>query len=194
MISIPVFLLWKVKIKLGQKILLGIFLCLSMTMIMIAIVRISVTEVGSNAIDTQWSTFWQNVEADAAVITVSITAFRSMLGVKASKVREKKDRSWYSYRRRFLSRKAKSQETELDMDQLPSIPGASMTGMRTFIRGHRNSNLMASEFGGDDDTTRSKDDSSRAQHYIKVTHKISSESEAVRSSHQLSHIRGKFVY
>ncbi|MCJ1270210.1 hypothetical protein MMC22_010106 [Lobaria immixta] len=68
------------------------------------------------------------------------------------------------------------------MDQLPSIPGVTLTGIRTFIRGNRDSMLMASEVGGSDDSTRSKDDWLEAQHYIKVTHKISSESEAVANT------------
>lgn len=151
-------------------------------MIIIAIVRISIMRVDPNNLDGQWLSFWLNMEADAAVITVSITAFRSMLGVKASKAREKQDRSWYSYRLRFRSRKAKNREKESRMDQFPSIPGATLTGIRTFIRGNRDSMLMASEVGGSDDSTRSKDDWLKAQHCIKVTHKISSESEAVRSS------------
>lgn len=181
-ITIPVLLLWKVKIKLGQKILLGTFLCLSVITIIIAIVRISIMRVDPNRLDWQWLSFWLIMEADAAVISVSITTFRSMLGVRASKAREKQDRSWYSHRLRFRSRKAKNREKESSMDQLPSIPGATLTGIRTFIRGNRDSRLMASEVGGSDDSTRSKDDWLEAQHYIKVTHKISSESEAVRSS------------
>lgn len=159
---------------------------------MIAIVRLSVSQIGSNAIDMQWQMFWQNVEADAAVITVSITAFRSMLSMKASQVREKQHRSWYSYRRRFQSRKAKSPEHQSSMDQLPSIPSVTLTGMRTFIRGHRNSKLITSEVGGDEYATRSKDDWLESQHCIKVTHKISFEPEAVRSSQQFLHQRDSY--
>lgn len=68
----------------------------------------------------------------------------------------------------FTSREAKNRENEPSMDQLPSIPGATLTGMRHFIRGNRNSKLMASKVGNDDYTTRSKDDWLEAQHCIKV--------------------------
>lgn len=93
-----------------------------------------------------------------SLITVSITAFWSMLGVKASKVREKQSRSWYSYLRKFLSKNVKKRENESDLNQLPSIPGAAMTGMLTFIQGHPDPQLMESGIGGHDDAMRSKDD------------------------------------
>lgn len=45
----------------------------------------------------------------------------------------------------FTSRKAKNREDEPSMDQLPSIPGATLTGMRHVIQGNRDSKLIASK-------------------------------------------------
>lgn len=174
---IPVILLWNVKIKRSQKLLLGLFLCLSICMIITAIVRISGLRLSNKSIDVQWEVFFQQVEASVSVITVSLTAFRSLLGLKALKSREKKDRAWYSYRRMALLKKGrKTSESELNGEQLPSIPSATLTGMRTFIRGNRDSKSDPT------DLMTSRDGKIQAEHHIKVTQKISSESEAVRFS------------
>lgn len=111
------------------------------------------------------------------MITVSLTAFRSLLGLRARKFREEKERSWYLYRRMILFKKGReTSESELSEDQLPTIPSATLTGMRTFIRGNRDSR------NGVDDVMSSRDSMMEAEHYIKVTQKISSESVAVRFS------------
>lgn len=135
-ISIPLVLLWKVKIKRQQKIFVGIFLCLSICMIIIAIVRVSGLHKNHN-IDPVWTVFWHQVEAAVAIITVSITAFRSLLGIKALKSRERKirERSWFSHHQRKLRARyfQKSTQDEPTLGQLPSIPAATLTGIRTFI-------------------------------------------------------------
>lgn len=62
-------------------------------MIMIAIIRVSGLRIRKSNIDVQWEVFWQDIEATVAVIMVSITAFRSLMGMKALKAREKRQRS-----------------------------------------------------------------------------------------------------
>lgn len=107
-------------------------------MIIIAIVRISGFRIKESSIDITWELFWHQVEASVALITVSITAFRSLLGIKALKAREKekRERSWFSHRAKLLTRYLKKEtQDEPEPEQLPSIPGATLTGMRTFIHG-----------------------------------------------------------
>lgn len=73
-----------------------------------------------------------------AIIMVSLTAFRSMLGIKALKAREKErmERSWFSHRPKLLARYFKKEtQDESKSQQLPSVPGGTLTGMRTFING-----------------------------------------------------------
>jgi hypothetical protein len=78
-----------VRIDIRRKIALGIVLCLSTVMIVVAIFRVSLAPVvlpsGRGTTDTAWLFFWQNIEAATAVIMVSITAFRSMLGQQQRK-------------------------------------------------------------------------------------------------------------
>lgn len=106
-------------------------------MVIIAIVRISGFRINESSIDIVWELFWHQVEASVALITVSITAFRSLLGIKALKAREKekRERSWFSPRAKLLTRYLKKEtQGESEPEQLPSIPGATLTGMRTFIQ------------------------------------------------------------
>lgn len=169
---IPVLLLWKAKIKLRQKTLLGFFLCLSICMIMVALVRISGLRTHQVFLDVQWIIFWNEVEATVATIMVSVTAFRQLLGIKELKAREKRDRSWYSYHRRLLfGNSKKNSDNEWDTGQLPPIPGARLTGIRTLIRGGPDSKSMTSMTGEEGQS-------------IQVRQEISLESEAVRYDQQ----------
>ena len=129
----------------------------------------------TNNIDVSWEASFQQVEASVSVITVSLTAFRSLLGLKALKSREKKERAWYWYRQMALLKKGrKTSESGVDEDQLPSIPSATLTGMRTFIRDNRDSKNDPA------DLMASRDGEIQVEHHIKATQKTSSESDAVR--------------
>ncbi len=81
-----------------------------------------------------WGLFWHQAEAAIAIIMVSITAFRSLLGLKAQKAQEKKakERYWYTHRPKLLAYFNKTTEDKSESAQLPSLPGATLTGMRTF--------------------------------------------------------------
>ena len=62
-------------------------------MIIIAIVRISGLRIKKTVLNgTVWGLFWHEAEAAVALIMVSITAFRSLLGIKARKALEKRNR------------------------------------------------------------------------------------------------------
>ena len=107
-------------------------------MIIIAIVRISGFH-NNNIIDPVWVLFWYQVEGAVAIIMVSITGFRSLLGIKVSKARERKkrERFWYSQHQKLRARYfQKPTHDEPKTGQLPSIPGATLTGIRTFINGN----------------------------------------------------------
>ena len=64
-------------------------------MIIIAIVRICLGISHKKTADNiMWELFWLSTEAVIAVIMFSVTAFRSLLGIKAQKkAREKRERS-----------------------------------------------------------------------------------------------------
>lgn len=107
-------------------------------MIIIASVRILAFNI-NGTYNAVWGLFWHQAEAAVAIITVSITTFRSLLGLKALKAQKKKDmeRSWFADRAKLRTRYfKKTTEVESESEQLPSIPGATLTGMRTFIDGN----------------------------------------------------------
>lgn len=151
-------------------------------MIMVAIVRVSGLRIQKSNIDVQWDVFWIDVEANVAVIMVSITAFRSLLGIKALKAREKRERSWFSYRRKLLARKFKKvPKDESEIEHLPPIPRATLTGVRTFI----NSDRTWNKSGATGMTHASQGDWPGAAvhetHNIRVTQQFSTESEILKA-------------
>lgn len=146
-------------------------------MIILAIVRVSGIHMKQqNSVDIVWDIFWLEVEAAIAVIMVSITEFRSLLGMKA---REKRERYWLDSRRpKMLARYfKKSTPNEFELADLPYIPGATLTGMRTVIHG-----------------TGVWEDSrtiNHEPHEIKVTHQLSTDSEILKAPKPVS--AGNFV-
>ena len=181
-----------------QKLSVAAFLCLSIFMIVVAIVRIAGLRLkgpylNHHQMDIQWDLFWQEIEATVAVIMVSITAFRSLLGMKTLKSPEGKDRRhWYSYRlkrspkasRAFKSGSSQSSQTclgsEWDTKQLPAVPGPTLTGMQTFVRGDGDltSRMMEAERGP-------LRDSAKVDNDILVTSEISWAAKKVRNSCEL---------
>ena len=73
-----------VKIDLRRKFALAAVLCLSVLMIIIAIVRVAASSLPGGVTDTAWLFFWQTMEAAVAVITVSLTAIKSLFGQNAA--------------------------------------------------------------------------------------------------------------
>ncbi|MCJ1389307.1 hypothetical protein MMC18_002163 [Xylographa bjoerkii] len=140
-VSFPIALLWRVRIALRQKIGLAMSLCLSLVMAITAITRISGIKLAGGAVDIVWLAFWQQQECSIAVTMVSVSAFRSFFVVSASNnVSPKKPKSSTYWKNRLLQkRSASSKDTEKGDNELPQIPSATMTGMRTVIQGARGS-------------------------------------------------------
>lgn len=63
LISIPVVLLWNVQIPLKRKLALAGILCLSIFMIIIAIIRIAAGSISNGQVDAAWAVYWLQVEA-----------------------------------------------------------------------------------------------------------------------------------
>ena len=137
---IPIHLLWQIKINFGQKLVLGATLCLSILMIIIALIRITVLRIGHLGLDIVWGIFWIQMEACTALIIVSVSAFRSFFVARGSRARavQNRQRCWYMDKKDRLKsawgrRQIRAESEELD--ELPHIPRATLTGMRTFING-----------------------------------------------------------
>ena len=82
-ISIPLCLLTKVQLELKRKLALGVVLCLSVFMIIVASIRYGLCTIYGEVHtepDSVWLFFWQSVECFVAISMVSLTAFRSLYG------------------------------------------------------------------------------------------------------------------
>lgn len=129
-IAIPVRLLWAVRIKPRQKLRLGLSLCLSIFIIITAVVKISRLRDTHGTFNMAWVLFWHYAEACIAVLMVSLTAFSSLfVSQNLSPQRPNIAPSWYA---KLHLRRAR-RDQDLEWTDLPSIPPATLTGMRTFI-------------------------------------------------------------
>lgn len=148
-------------------------------MIIITAVRVLGFKIKSTY-NVLWGLFWHQSEAAIAIMMVSITAFRSLLGLKAQKAREEKakERYWYTHRPKLLAKYSnKTTEDESESSQLPSIPGAAPTEIRTFVDGNGiwdNSMAMEVSHQFENDTVES---ASHTPQEIEVTHQIPSTSK-----------------
>ena len=136
--AIPVKLVWKVQIAPRQKIGLGLFLCLNISMVIIACVR-GFGVQADPVWDIPWTIFWLQIEACVAVSMASLTAFRSIFLAGTTRSEPRRARPWYSRTyEKIISRKNKSKERIPVENPLPEIPSATLNGIRTFIRqGHK---------------------------------------------------------
>ena len=136
-IALPIQLLRSVRIKLRQKIVLGILFSSNLLMAITACVRISGVDFRGR-FDEVWLFAWQHIEACVAVAMISLTAFRSFF-VGHESVQARQDlvrRRWYSNTLEAIRRKKTTQQNDKEaMVEMPSIPRATLTGMRTFIQG-----------------------------------------------------------
>lgn len=126
--------LWSVRIRPGQKLGIGVFLSLSIFMIVIACIRIIGFIIFNHAF--LWQVFWLQVEGSVAVMMVSLTAFRSVFASHGPVARARKARRWYSSTVAKL-RRHKASSDGYDLESLPKIPTATLSGIRTFIRSSR---------------------------------------------------------
>lgn len=153
-ILIPIRLLWAVRIKPRQKFFLGIFLSLNLFMAITASVRVSGLKF-HGTFDEVWMFLWQQIEACVAVAMISLTAFRSVFVASATSRarREGAKKPWYLSTVEVINRRRKQQvREEEEMQGLPTIPSATLTGMGTFIeRIQRTTSLQSTSDGDLDD-------------------------------------------
>ncbi|KAL8699331.1 MAG: hypothetical protein Q9201_006060 [Fulgogasparrea decipioides] len=145
-------LIWKVKIKMIQKLTLACSLCLTVVVIIFTVTRASGLE-WQDKLDVLWEVYFQIIAAEVGLILVALTAFRALFVSRAASKQHsppKRPTYWVKSKlafRRLLglrrwttkyptdtARVRKRCDPEDDIDaQFPTIPGATMTGMETFI-------------------------------------------------------------
>ncbi|CAD6590909.1 MAG: hypothetical protein ASARMPRED_005103 [Alectoria sarmentosa] len=119
LISIPVLLLWNVRISIRRKVALCGILCLSVCTLIISIIKVAGGKTSAGGVDSSWS----------------YSAFRALfVAHQAMKYRTPAESDSTSWNRR--SKKAKNSRSK----ELPEIPSPVLSGVRTHIRG--------SQYGG----------------------------------------------
>lgn len=138
-LSFPIILLWKVRVGARQKFALGISLCLSIVMIVVAVIRISAFRLTNGEVDIVWLAFWQQQECSIAVTVVSISAFRSLfVAASTNKLKGRPLRqSVNNWKRRIERRRLGPTTDEKQMpitSVLPQVPSPTLTGMSSVLR------------------------------------------------------------
>jgi hypothetical protein len=148
-IVIPISLIWRVQIKPQQKFGLAAFLCLSIVMIIVAIVR-SLGLRYHNTFDYTWLAMWQQIESCVAVTMLSLTAFRSIF--VSTKPSSDKARPWVpSTHRLFRKFKKPTTSDAKGLDDV-TIPSATITGL-TRVMGRTKANHSTVETLNSDSQT-----------------------------------------
>ncbi|KAI0503055.1 hypothetical protein F5B22DRAFT_652456 [Xylaria bambusicola] len=144
-VSLPIIVLKNSLLSRSTKFGLAIFLCLSIFMAILAIVRISGFYYNGLE-DDIWEFFWQQTEGAVAVMTASLTAFRTLFIKRKGDHRAEAPEEVLNPNkfRKFLAQfKALAQEQPEEKPtstsstfKLPKVPSPILTGLRSFI--HKN--------------------------------------------------------
>ncbi|KAI1123653.1 hypothetical protein F5Y10DRAFT_285829 [Nemania abortiva] len=151
-VSIPIIVLRNSLLSRSTKFGVAVFLCLSIFMVIFAIIRVSGYYYKGHG-NYVWEFFWQQAECATAVTAASITAFRTLF-VKQQGHRRvdptngPKPSPFRTFFKRFkaLAREQPDERPTSTSDgwiyKLPQVPSPVLTGIRTFI--HRNNRNEAS--------------------------------------------------
>ncbi|ORX99200.1 hypothetical protein BCR34DRAFT_139961 [Clohesyomyces aquaticus] len=143
-LSIPILLLRNSQLRTGQKYRILAFLCLSVFMIAFAIARafggMHRDYAGVLTFHATWAHVWLHLEASVAVIMGGLTAFRTMFSREVRSQESSGSSKAINHYIRRLFRKSPGNESSVATSQEAKGPlqgpiaGASMKGLRTFIR------------------------------------------------------------
>ncbi|MCJ1230794.1 hypothetical protein MMC12_007468 [Toensbergia leucococca] len=128
LISIPILLLWNVKINIRRKLGLASLLSLSIFAIITTIIRAAGHKLNNGQDDVTWILFWFEIEACVAVCANSMTAFRSLFVTASSRIRG-------SPHGEDLSPVHKpKQQRWVPRIEMPTMPTATFSGMKSMMR------------------------------------------------------------
>lgn len=127
-ISIPVILLWKVKINIRRKLALWGILCLSIFTAITALIKVAGGNIGHGQVDSAWAIFWLQAEAAVAIIVVSVSAFRALFVTHRASKQQSPAHHGSSFD--FIWSKIVRRH-----DNLPAAPASTHNGAGTYI-GH----------------------------------------------------------
>lgn len=152
--SIPVLVLYRVRMRTSQKVSLGIFLCLSLVMACLAVIRASKIH-GATSIDVVWEFYWQYVETVVAVIMGSLTVIRNLLVHQTKSTynspaglpdgRSPGQTQQDGHYMAFYPRHKDKNIDESMRYSLPAVPAAILMGTNTFFRRNERESATAYE-------------------------------------------------
>ena len=96
-------------------------------MIIISIITVTSSKDSNGQSDSAWLNYWTSVEASIAVMTISVGAFRSLFTSNKSNDRNRPS-LW-----RWPNSQPKTGPIRQPIVHLPTMPSATLTGMRTLI-------------------------------------------------------------
>ena len=112
--------------KMRQKLGLAAFLCLSVFIIVVALIRVTGFYY-HHVYDDTWLILWSQLEACVAVTMISLTAFRSLYVANVSKLRKKRTNLRQATVGRAFRRQAKTPPDDKVLAGL-TIPSATLVG------------------------------------------------------------------
>ena len=122
--------------EMRQKLVVGTFLSLSICMIAIACIKLLGYSL-QHSYGFIWQWFWLQREACVAVTLPSVTMFRTVFVSERLKASRQKVVPWYSSTVARLRRRNMLPEEHSNLELFPTILSATLSGIRTFIRGSR---------------------------------------------------------
>ncbi|KAF2678560.1 hypothetical protein K458DRAFT_480822 [Lentithecium fluviatile CBS 122367] len=138
-VIIPIWILRQSQMRTLTKIGLGIFLCLSIFMLICSVIRASGIRGDAGANDYPWTTFWLHAEGCIAVIMGSITVYRSTL-IGSNEISDKVRGFFDRLKRKRGDVEAEDGDVGVMESQgrryrlkLLRLPGSTLTGLRTMF-------------------------------------------------------------
>lgn len=106
-------------------------------MIIVALIRTSTLPRSGIVQDVPYEFFLQQLEASIAVLMASVSVFRSLFVSEGSRAARRNPNMGWTARENLWKRKRRTlhSDSDLETNGLPFIPSATMTGLRSFIRG-----------------------------------------------------------
>ena len=136
-LSLPISILWKVRVSIRQKIGLACSLCLSCIMVIVTIVRIAGMRHGNSGnVDIVWLSFWQQQECSIAILMMSVSAFRPLFVPNTTRphILRHQRSSPSERKKRFLRQRHDPDLYDTnETNVLPQIPSATLTGVASMI-------------------------------------------------------------
>ena len=113
----------------NQKLGIGAFLTMNIWLTIIALVRVTLFKRGPT-FDFTWTLFFQFFEPNVAILAACFSAFRSLYVTNGCKRHVQQKLPSYSFSKRLFKKGIVAEEI---LENLPSVPGPALRGMRTTI-------------------------------------------------------------